>query len=84
MAQVMFFADTAVVGAVQGAVDPVEFNVQTCAMARCDNGSQVVQQCFDLPPVNITTDRLLEDGIKNAIVLVTHGGFRFLFRLPRL
>ena len=75
MAQVMLSADPTVVGSVQGAVDTVQFNVQACAVAWCDDGAQTVQQRLDLPPVNITADRFLEDGIKNALVLLTHGNW---------
>jgi hypothetical protein len=78
MAQVMLSADTTVVGSVQSAVDTIQFNVQACAVARCDDGAQMVQKRLDLPPVNIAADRFLEDGIERALVLLTHGkGFMY-------
>ena len=85
MAQVMLSADAAVVGSVQSAVDTVQFNVQACPVARCDHRAQVVQQRLDLAPVNIAADRFLEDGIKNALVLLTHGkDFRYPPALAQL
>lgn len=73
MAQVVLAADTAVVRAMQAAVDAIKVNVHARPVARCDDSAKRFKQRFDLPPVNVATDRLLENRIKNTLVLLTHG-----------
>ena len=73
MADIVLFADAAMVGAMQGAVDAVEFDMHACTVARFDHSTQVMQQRLHLAPVNIAAHRLLENGLQYALMFLAHG-----------
>jgi len=73
MADIVLFADAAVVGAVQGTVHTVEFDMHACTVAGLDHGAQVMQQRLHFTPVNIAAHRFLEYGLQNALMFLAHG-----------
>lgn len=73
MADIVLFADAAVVGTVQGTVHAVEFDMHACTVAGFYHSAQVMQQRLHLAPVNITAHRLLEYGLQDALMFLAHG-----------
>ena len=72
MADIMLAEGAAVVRPVQLALDPVQLDGEPRAVGALELGAQVMQQRLDLAPVKIAARRFGEDGLQNALVLVTH------------
>ncbi len=73
MTDIVLLAHAAVVRPVQGALYAVQRNPQARAVGGLDDAAQVTQQGFDVPPVDIATERVREDSIQNVLVFMTHG-----------
>ena len=65
-------AGAAVVRMVQEGLDLVQRDLEAGAMRRLDVGTQMVEQGFDLAPVDVGRRRVLEDAAHQVGVLVTH------------
>ena len=74
MADVLLAAYAAVMRPVQGADDAIQLDLHACAMAGFDSGAEVAQEGLDIAPVDIGAEGLLEDGLEQAFVSVTHHG----------
>lgn len=66
-------AGAAVVRVVQEGFNLVQGDLEAGAMRGFDFGPEMVEQGFDLPPVNVGRGRILEDAAHQVSVLVTHG-----------
>lgn len=73
MADIVLVTNPAVVGSVQGSLDAVQSYPQPCTVPRLDRPSQMLHQGFQLTPVDIAADRLLEYGLQQSLVFLTHG-----------
>lgn len=69
---VLLGANIAVVGVVQDTFDPVQQHSVACPLDGFYVGAQVVQQGFDLTPVNVAAYRVLEDRVDQGYMFVAH------------
>ena len=72
MADVLLAAYAAVMRPVQSANDAIQLDLHACAMTGGDSGAEVAQEGLDIAPVDIGAEGLLEDGLEQAVVIVTH------------
>ena len=63
----------AMVWPVQNTLGPVEVNTYSCAGQMLDLRAEVLEQRFDLAPVNIAADRIVKIGPQQVLVFMTHG-----------
>jgi len=69
----VFVADIALMGVVQEILEAVERYVEARAVRGGDAGADVVQQGLYFAPVDVATDRVMENGMQQAAVFVAHG-----------
>ena len=74
MTDILLAAHAAVMRPVQGADDAVQLDFHACTVAGFDNGAEVAQEGLDFAPVDVGAKGLIEDGLEQAFVIVTHRG----------
>ncbi len=57
----------------QKSFDTVQHDAKTRALYRFHCCAEVMQQRLDFPPVNVAAYRILEDGVDEVFVFMTHG-----------
>lgn len=73
MTYIVLGQGAAVMGTMELAFHPVQDDRQPRTMSALKLRAQVIQQGFDLPPVEVAADRLREDRFEDFLVFVTHG-----------
>ncbi len=70
MLDVLLVANVAVVRVMQESFDAIEHDAETRAVRRLDRGAEVIQQGFNLAPVDVAAQRILEDRAQQILVLM--------------
>lgn len=74
--------DIAVMGPMQDALGSVQNHPNAGAREGFHSRAQMVEKRFDFTPVDVATDRILEDRSDEMLVLVAHGGKSLITRNP--
>lgn len=68
--------DIALMRMVQEIFVAVQYHAEACAMDRIKRRTEMMQQRFDLAPVDIGAHRVLKQAAQEMKVFVTHGTLR--------
>ncbi len=64
--------DIAVMGVMQKKLLMIQDNAKARTMGRLDRGSKVIEQGFNVAPMNVATDRVLKNSAKQVGELMAH------------
>jgi hypothetical protein len=77
----------AVMRSVQDTLGPIEKDANARARQGLHRGAHVTQQRFDVAPVDVATDRIVEDRADQLLMLVAHWNYfqsRYVQPVPTL
>jgi hypothetical protein len=64
----------AVVRVMQNSLDAIQYDANAGALDRVDLGAKVMQEGFNVAPMDVAADRILENAVQQMFVFMAHGG----------
>lgn len=74
-----FGADVAVMRMMKKKFALIEQHAKARAMRRLDGGAKMMQQRFDLAPVNVAAQRVMKNRMQKTLVFMAHGFLAAVF-----